>query len=63
MQSSTKIKNLIEYTTLAATAAKEIANTTNIPFLGSASALTLSIVRSVEVSPLKYIYSGCKKKF
>jgi hypothetical protein len=25
--------------------------------------LTLSIVRSVEVSPLKYIYSGCKKKF
>ncbi|KAJ7263818.1 hypothetical protein C8J57DRAFT_1512627 [Mycena rebaudengoi] len=48
MQPSTKFKNLIEYTTLAANTAQEIAQTTGVPFLGSTSALTLSIVKCVE---------------
>jgi hypothetical protein len=60
MQPSTKFKNLIEYTTLAATIGKEIAQTASVPFLGSTSALTLAIVKCVEVSPLEHICHGCK---
>jgi phosphoribosylanthranilate isomerase len=63
MQPSTKFKNLIEYTTIAATTAKEIANTTNTPFLGSTAALTLSIVKCVEVSPQEYIHKWLEKNF
>jgi hypothetical protein len=62
MQPSTKFKNLIEYTTLAATTAQQIAQTASVPFLGSTSALTLSILKCVEVSPLEHIHSGWKKK-
>jgi hypothetical protein len=61
MQPSTKFKNLIEYTTLAANTAQEIAQTTGVPFLGSTSALTLSIVKCVEVSLLEHMHSGCNK--
>ncbi|KAJ7280999.1 P-loop containing nucleoside triphosphate hydrolase protein, partial [Mycena rebaudengoi] len=48
VQPPTKVKNLIAYTTLAATTAQEIAKTTQVPFLVSTSALTLSIVKCVE---------------
>jgi hypothetical protein len=51
MQPSAEFKNLIEYTTLAATTAKEIAQIASVPFLGSTSALTLAIVKCAEVSP------------
>jgi hypothetical protein len=51
MQPSTKFKNLIEYTSLAATTVQEIAQTAGVPFLGSTSVLTLSIVKCVQVSP------------
>jgi hypothetical protein len=57
MQPSTKFKNLIEYTTLTATTAKEIAQTAGVPFLGSTSALTLSILKCLEVSLLEYMHS------
>ncbi|KAJ7863563.1 hypothetical protein B0H13DRAFT_1899615 [Mycena leptocephala] len=46
MQPSVKFKNLIGYTTLAASTVKEIAQT--VPFLGSTSAVTLSIVNCVD---------------
>jgi hypothetical protein len=47
---SATLKDLIQYTTLAATAAKKIADSAAAPFLGSAAALTLSILNCVTVS-------------
>jgi hypothetical protein len=61
MQPSTKLKILIEYTTLAATTAKEVAQFASVPFLGSTSALTLSILKCLEVSFLEHIHSERKK--
>ncbi|KAJ7288949.1 hypothetical protein C8J57DRAFT_1215029 [Mycena rebaudengoi] len=49
MQPSTSFKNMIQYTTIAATTAKEIADSARVPFLGSMATLTLSIFKSVEL--------------
>ncbi|KAJ7227960.1 hypothetical protein C8J57DRAFT_1730742 [Mycena rebaudengoi] len=48
MPTTAKFKNLIEYITLAATTAQNIAETAKVPFLGSAAALCLSITKSVQ---------------
>jgi hypothetical protein len=63
IQASTKFKDLIEYTTLAATTAKEITQISSVPFLGSTSALALAIVKCVEVSPLEHFHSVWKISF
>jgi hypothetical protein len=42
-------KNIIQYTILAATTANNIAETAKVPFLGSTVALTLSILKCIEV--------------
>jgi hypothetical protein len=44
------LDRLIEYTTLAATTAAEMANTFQVPFLASTATLVLSILNCVEVS-------------
>jgi Na+-transporting methylmalonyl-CoA/oxaloacetate decarboxylase beta subunit len=49
MFSSAISKNLIQYTSHAATTAKQIADSSQVPFLGSTAVLTLSILKSVEV--------------
>jgi hypothetical protein len=50
MPTTANLKNLIQYIIVAATAAKNIAETAKVPFLGSTAALCLSITKSVEVS-------------
>ncbi|KAJ7267086.1 P-loop containing nucleoside triphosphate hydrolase protein [Mycena rebaudengoi] len=45
-------KNIIQYTILAATTAKNIAETAKVPFLGSTVALTLSILKCIEATRL-----------
>jgi hypothetical protein len=50
MQPSTSFKNLIQYATIAATTTKEIADSARVPFLGSTATLSLSLLKSVEVS-------------
>ncbi|KAJ7245853.1 P-loop containing nucleoside triphosphate hydrolase protein [Mycena rebaudengoi] len=49
MSTTTNFKNLIEYTTLAATTAQKIAETAKVPFLGSTTALSLSILKYIEI--------------
>jgi hypothetical protein len=44
-----QFKNLVQYTTLAATSARNIADTTGVPFLSSTAALALSILKYIEV--------------
>ncbi|KAJ7233078.1 hypothetical protein C8J57DRAFT_1578286 [Mycena rebaudengoi] len=48
MPTAGNFKNLIEYITLAATTAQNIAETAKVPFLGSTAALCLSITKSVQ---------------
>ncbi|KAJ7239239.1 hypothetical protein C8J57DRAFT_1478415 [Mycena rebaudengoi] len=48
MPTTGNFKNLIEYITLAATTAQNIAETAKVPFLGSTAALCLSITKSVQ---------------
>ncbi|KAJ7201759.1 hypothetical protein C8J57DRAFT_1736027, partial [Mycena rebaudengoi] len=48
MRTTANIKNLIQYIILAATTAQNIAQTAEVPFLGSTAALCLSITKSVE---------------
>ncbi|KAJ7206155.1 hypothetical protein C8J57DRAFT_1484863 [Mycena rebaudengoi] len=48
MPTAVNFKNLLEYITLAATTAQNIAETAKVPFLGSAAALCLSITKSVQ---------------
>jgi hypothetical protein len=50
MPTTANFKNLIEYITLAATTAQNIAETAKVPFLGSTAALCLSITKCIEVS-------------
>jgi hypothetical protein len=50
MPTTANFKNLIQYTILAATAAQNIAETDQVPFLRSTAALSLSITKSVEAS-------------
>jgi hypothetical protein len=50
MQPSTSFENLIQYATIAATTTKEIADSARVPFLGSTAALSLSILKCVEIS-------------
>jgi hypothetical protein len=50
MKPSTSFKNLIQYATIAATTAKEIADSAQVPFLGSMATVSLSIFKAVEVS-------------
>ncbi|KAJ7257449.1 hypothetical protein C8J57DRAFT_1721217 [Mycena rebaudengoi] len=47
-----KFKNLIQYTILATTTAQTIAETAKVPFLGSTSALCLSITKGIETTKL-----------
>ncbi|KAJ7203918.1 P-loop containing nucleoside triphosphate hydrolase protein, partial [Mycena rebaudengoi] len=47
-----KVKNVIQYTILAATTAQTIAETAKVPFLGSTSALCLSIAKCIETTKL-----------
>ncbi|KAJ7262900.1 hypothetical protein C8J57DRAFT_1231507 [Mycena rebaudengoi] len=48
MPTTVNVKNLIQYTILAATTAKNIAETAKVPFLGSTAALCLSITKSAQ---------------
>ncbi|KAJ7275685.1 hypothetical protein C8J57DRAFT_1466432 [Mycena rebaudengoi] len=48
MKVPTQLENLIQYTTVAASTVDEIAGSFQIPFLSSAAALTLSILKCVE---------------
>ncbi|KAJ7233076.1 hypothetical protein C8J57DRAFT_1578277 [Mycena rebaudengoi] len=48
MPTAGNFKNLLEYITLAATTAQNIAETAKVPFLGSTAALCLSITKSVQ---------------
>jgi hypothetical protein len=45
---------VLGFTTVAATTAGDIAASANLPFLGGAATLTLSIVRLVKVSPISW---------
>jgi hypothetical protein len=47
--SPTTLDQLLQYTTVAASTAREIANITNVPFLQVTAALTVSILSSVQV--------------
>jgi hypothetical protein len=49
MPTTSNFKNVIQYTILAATTAKNIAETAKVPFLGSTAVLCLSISKSIEV--------------
>ncbi|KAJ7280848.1 hypothetical protein C8J57DRAFT_1711819 [Mycena rebaudengoi] len=48
MRVPTQLENIIQYTTVAASTVEEIAGSFQIPFLSSAAALTLSILKCVE---------------
>ncbi|KAJ7261484.1 hypothetical protein C8J57DRAFT_1634459 [Mycena rebaudengoi] len=48
MKVPTQLKNVIQYTTVAANTVEAIAGSSEIPFLSSATALTLSILKYVE---------------
>jgi hypothetical protein len=48
------LTTLIHYTTIAATAIKDMAESAAIPFLGSTAALSLSVLKCVEVSDTSY---------
>ncbi|KAJ7255998.1 hypothetical protein C8J57DRAFT_1517716 [Mycena rebaudengoi] len=48
MPTTANVKNLIQYIILAATTAKNIAETAKVPFLGSTAALCLSISKCIE---------------
>jgi hypothetical protein len=64
MPTTANFKNLIQYTSLAATTAKNIAEAAKVPFLGSTAALSLSILRCIEVSrfqPLEQYITKTKK--
>ncbi|KAJ7218194.1 hypothetical protein C8J57DRAFT_1598276 [Mycena rebaudengoi] len=50
MPTTANFKNLIQYTTLAATTAKNIGETTQVPFLCSTAALCLSILKCIETT-------------
>jgi hypothetical protein len=50
MQPPGTLKNLIEYTTLAATTAQAIGTSAQVPFLPSTAALTLAILKCAQVS-------------
>ncbi|KAJ7241784.1 hypothetical protein C8J57DRAFT_1558541 [Mycena rebaudengoi] len=52
MPTTTKFKSLIQYTILAANTAQNIAETAKVPFLGSTSALCLSITKCIETTKL-----------
>jgi hypothetical protein len=45
-----RFEKIVQYTTHAATAAQEIADSAQIPFLAVAGALSLTILRGLEVS-------------
>jgi hypothetical protein len=49
MKVPTQLENLIQYTTVAASTVEGIAGSLQIPFLSSVTALTLSILKCVEV--------------
>ncbi|KAJ6616731.1 hypothetical protein B0H10DRAFT_1948895 [Mycena sp. CBHHK59/15] len=48
MQQSTRLQNLIQYVTLAASTANEIASAAKVPFLRSTAVLSLSILECVQ---------------
>jgi hypothetical protein len=50
MPTPTNIKNVIQYTLLAAATTKNIAEADKVPLLGSTAALALSILNCIEVS-------------
>jgi hypothetical protein len=50
MKPSTHLNNLIEYTTLTARTAEEIAASSYVPFLGATATLVLSILKCLDVS-------------
>ncbi|KAJ7265635.1 hypothetical protein C8J57DRAFT_1718273 [Mycena rebaudengoi] len=50
MPTADNFKNLLQYTIFAATTAKNIAETTNVPFLGSTAVLCLSITKCIETT-------------
>ncbi|KAJ7270369.1 hypothetical protein C8J57DRAFT_1605319 [Mycena rebaudengoi] len=50
MPTPTNFKNVIQYTILAATTAKNIAETAKVPFLGSTATLCLSIIKGIEMT-------------
>ncbi|KAJ7234115.1 hypothetical protein C8J57DRAFT_1575548 [Mycena rebaudengoi] len=52
MPTTENFKNVMEYTILAATTAKNIAETAKVPFLGSTSTLCLSITKCIETTKL-----------
>ncbi|KAJ7245540.1 hypothetical protein C8J57DRAFT_1524259 [Mycena rebaudengoi] len=49
MPTTANFKNLIQYTSLAATTAKNIAEAVKVPFLGLTAALSLSILKCIEL--------------
>ncbi|KAJ7245277.1 hypothetical protein C8J57DRAFT_1725305 [Mycena rebaudengoi] len=50
MPTTANFKNLIQYTILAATTAKNIADTAQVPFLHSIAAVALSILKGIEMA-------------
>ncbi|KAJ7254526.1 hypothetical protein C8J57DRAFT_1657812 [Mycena rebaudengoi] len=50
MPTTANLKNLVQYTILAATTAKNIAETAKVPFLGSTAVLCLSITKCIETT-------------
>ncbi|KAJ7245231.1 hypothetical protein C8J57DRAFT_1679767 [Mycena rebaudengoi] len=50
MPTPANFKNVIQYTILAATTAKNIAEMAKVPFLGSTAALCLSIIKGIEMT-------------
>ncbi|KAJ7234460.1 hypothetical protein C8J57DRAFT_1729097 [Mycena rebaudengoi] len=50
MPTTANFKNLIQYTTLAATTAKNIGETTQVPFLVSTATLSFSILKCIETT-------------
>ncbi|KAJ7265251.1 hypothetical protein C8J57DRAFT_1622372 [Mycena rebaudengoi] len=52
MPTTANFKNVIQYTILAATTAKNIAETVKVPFLASTAALALSILKCIETAKL-----------
>jgi hypothetical protein len=49
MLPATRLEQLVQYTKIAASTAREIANAANIPFLQVTAALTVTILNVVQV--------------
>jgi hypothetical protein len=48
------LQDVLGFTTVAATTAGDIAASANLPFLGRATTLTISIIQFVKINPISW---------